>query len=89
MGMLSEQELPSQCIELSDLRCIIWDKEQFFFSFFFFLLIEVVPSKLNNEDSFQVLKSLLVHSLGLAGAIHSWKSLIIHSFSILVMDEQI
>lgn len=31
MGVLSEQELASWCIELSNLRCIMWDKEQIFF----------------------------------------------------------
>lgn len=77
-GVLSCQTL--------DVLCDIKNK---FFSFLFFSFIEVVQSKLNNEGSFQILKSLLVHSLDLAGTSHSWEFLIIHAFSILVMDNQI
>lgn len=54
--ILSEQELASWCIVLSNLNCIKCDKEQIFF-LFFFLLIEVVQTKLNCEGSFQVFHS--------------------------------
>lgn len=78
-GVLSCQTL--------DVLCGIKNR---FFSFSpFFLLTEVVQSKLNNEGIFQVLKSLLVHSLCLAGTSHSWESLIIDSFSILITDNQV
>lgn len=53
--ILSEQELASWCIVLSNLKCIECDKEQNFF--FLFFLIEVVQLKLNCEGSFQVFHS--------------------------------